>query len=201
MRLDFPATGRNRDPILEVLRPRLANTRRVLEIAAGSGQHAAYFAAALPGLTWLPTDPDPAHLASIDAWRTDAPNVLPARQLDVTGEWPEGPFDAIYCANMVHIAPWEAAVGLFQGAARVLVPGGLLLTYGPYRRDGQHTAPSNEAFDASLRSRDPRWGVRDVGELAAISDLLALEEIVPMPANNFVLVFRRLTAGAASATA
>jgi SAM-dependent methyltransferase len=192
VRLDFPATSRNRDPILDVLRPRLAKARSVLEIASGSGQHAAYFAAAMPWLTWQPTDVEDAHLASIDAWRTDATNVRASIRLDVTAEWPAGAFDVVYCANMVHIAPWEAAVGLFTGAARVLPIGGRLVTYGPYRRGGAHTAPSNEAFDASLKGRDPRWGVRDVDELAAITPELVLDEVIAMPANNFVLVFRRV---------
>ena len=193
MRLQFPATARNRDPILEVIRPLLAApVARVLEVASGSGEHAVHFAAAMPWLRWQPTDPEPAHVASCDAWATDVANMLPAVNLDVTeGPWPSGPWDAVYCANMVHIAPWEAAIALFHGAASVLSPGGRLLTYGPYRLAGAHTAPSNEAFDASLRARDPRWGVRDVEALAALEPRLQLEARIAMPANNMLLVFRR----------
>lgn len=191
-RLQFPATARNRDAILEVLRHRLpAGT--VLEVASGSGEHGVHFARELPHLRWQPTDLDPGHLASIEAWRAEAglSNLLPALRLDTTGEWPPGPFVACFCANMVHIAPWPAAVALFAGARRALPPGGLLITYGPYSFDGAHTAPSNEAFDASLRQRDPAWGVRDVGALAAVAQGFTLEETIPMPANNFSLVWRR----------
>lgn len=187
-RLSFPATQRNRDPLLDVLRPRLpAGT--VLELASGSGEHAAWFAAALPHVTWQPTDVEDAHLASIDAWREGVPNVLPALRLDVLGAWPEGPYAAGFCANLVHIAPWAVAEALFAGMRRVLAPGAVFCTYGPYRVGGAHTAPSNEAFDASLRARDPAWGVRDVEALAGVAHGFTLRERVTMPANNFVLVW------------
>ena len=194
-RLYFPATGRNREPILEVLRLVFAPpVHRVLEIASGSGEHAVAFAAELPWITWHPTDVDPAHLASIDAWRagTGLARVAPAVRLDVlSDDWPEGPFDAVFCANMIHIAPWEATLGLCAGAARALRPGGVMVTYGPYRRSGVPTALSNEAFDASLRARDPRWGLRSVEELAAAAPGFSLERIVEMPANNLSLLWRR----------
>ncbi len=193
-RLEFPATRRNREPILAVLRELLPVAGRVLEVASGSGEHLTFFAASLPDLHWQPTDPDPAHLASADAWTAHLglANVAPAVGLDVTADaWPEGPFDAVYCANMIHIAPWEATIGLFRGAASVLRPGGLLLTYGPYRVGGAHTSPSNADFDASLKARDPRWGVRDVAQVAAVAPGFVLERQIPMPANNYTLVWRR----------
>lgn len=191
-RLQFPATARNRDAILEVLRPRLpAGT--LLEVASGSGEHGVYFARALPRVVWQPTDLEADHLASIEAWREQEalPNVLPAVRLDTLGVWPPGPFAAIFCANMVHIAPWAAAVALFAGARRALLRGAPLITYGPYAFEGAHTAASNEAFDASLRARNPEWGVRDVAALAAVADGFSLEETIAMPANNFCLVWRR----------
>jgi SAM-dependent methyltransferase len=192
MRLEFPATARNRDPLLRELRELLAPpVRRVLEVASGSGEHAAYFGGAMPWLRWQPSDVEPAHLASIGAWCADVPNVATALRFDVAEDpWPEGPWDAVFCANLVHIAPWEVAEALLRGAARALAPRGLLVTYGPYRLDGRHTAPSNEAFDATLRERDPRWGVRDVDALANVTDRLRLERKIAMPANNFTLVFR-----------
>lgn len=193
-RLEFPATRRNRDPLLAVLREVLPPSGDVLEIASGSGEHICHFASAFPDRRWFPTDLDPTHLQSVDAWVVylGLTNVAPAQLLDVTSaDWPPGPFGAVISANMVHIAPWEATVGLFAGAARVLAPGGLLLTYGPYRRGGAHTAPSNAEFDSSLRSRDPRWGVRDIEAMAEVAPAFQLEEVRPMPANNFTLRWRR----------
>lgn len=194
-RLFFPATERNRDPIGAVLAELLAPpVGAVLELASGSGEHAAAFAPRFPWLVWQPTDPDPAHLASVEAWRRHvaAPNLLPARALGVgVGPWPEGPWDVVYAANLVHVAPPELPAALFAGAATVLVPGGRVVTYGPYRVDGAHTAPSNAAFDAHLKAQDPRWGVRDVAELQAAAPGFVLERRVPMPANNFILVFVR----------
>lgn len=195
-RLRFPATERNRSPILAVLERVLPARGVVLEIASGSGEHAIFFARALPSLTFQPSDPDPAHVASIDAWRSseDLPNVAPALTLDVHAKpWPLAHADAVYCANMIHIAPWSACLALLDGAASTLAPGAPLVLYGPYRVGGAHTAPSNEAFDASLRARDPRWGVRDLEEVLreAATRGLAHAETIAMPANNLTVVLRR----------
>jgi len=193
MRKSAPAVARNREPLLEVLRPRIAPGSRVLEIAAGTGEHALYFTQKLD-LHWIPTDPDPEAVASIAAWRTEGPERLAApRQLSVLDEdWP-APVDAVVCINMVHISPWECSEALFAGAGRVLSAGGRLLTYGPYRIDGEQTAPSNTRFEGWLKSLDPRYGVRDMADLEALglANSLALTERIAMPANNFVLVFER----------
>jgi len=190
-----PATERNRGPLLEVLRRVLADRRFVLEIASGTGQHAIHFARALPHLRWQPSDRDPEALASIEAWRAEEalPNLAPARELDVGAlPWRCAGADAVVCINLVHIAPWTATVALFAGAAGLLPAAAPLVTYGPYRFAGR-TAPSNDAFDASLRARDARWGVRDVDALSEVARRsgFALEEVVPMPANNHTLVWRR----------
>ena len=193
-RLFAPATERNRAPILAVLRRVLPANGMVLEIASGTGEHVAHFAAALPGLTFQPTEFDAARQASIDAWCVDLPNVLPAIPLDAAAAtWPVERVDAMFCANMIHIAPWLVGIGLIGGAGRVLPPGGVLVLYGPFKRDGAHTAPTNVEFDASLRDRDPDWGVRDLETVAACAAGagLALEEVVEMPANNLMVVFRR----------
>jgi len=196
MKRHAPAAQRNRQPILDVLLPRLPKEGLVLEIASGTGEHVAHFAAAMPGLAFQPSDPDEGARASIDDWvRTlGLANVRPALPLDVTaGHWPVERAAAVLCCNMIHIAPWEAAVGLVAGAARALPAGGILFLYGPYRRGGRHTAPGNEAFDRDLRRRNPAWGVRD---LEAVADLAAGHgfgppEIVEMPANNLSLVLKR----------
>jgi SAM-dependent methyltransferase len=190
-----PATERNREAIRDVLVRELPAEGTVLEIASGTGQHAVAFAQAMPAITWQPTDPDPTSIASIAAWCAEAalPNLRAPIRLDVTETpWPIAQADAIVCINMVHIAPWEAALALFAGAGRLLAPGALLYLYGPYRFDGT-TAPSNEDFDRSLRSRDPRWGVRDVRELgtAAAEQGFVMRGVVAMPANNHSLLFRR----------
>ena len=187
-----PATERNREPIRDVLARELPAAGTVLEIASGSGEHAVYFAAQFPQVQWQPTDPDPTALASIAAWRADAglPTLLAPLALDVMGAWPIERADAIVCINMVHIAPWEATVALFAGAARVLAPGALLYLYGPYRFGGQ-TAPSNEEFERWLAARDPRFGVRDLRDLEHAAVGFALRGVVAMPANNHSLVFRR----------
>ena len=195
-RLYAPAVARNREPILAVLRRVLPPHGLVLEVASGSGEHAAFFAAALPQLTWQPTDPDPRARASIAAFcaASGPPNLLPPLALDAAApDWPVTVAAAVVCINMIHIAPWSACEGLMAGTARVLPPGGVLYLYGPYREEGRHTAPSNAAFDADLRRRDPAWGVRDLGEVVALAlrHGLVHEETVTMPANNRSVIFRR----------
>jgi SAM-dependent methyltransferase len=190
-----PAAERNREPILEVLREHLPERGLVLEIASGTGEHSVHFAAALPDLLFQPTDPDPSARASIEAWRLaeGLPNLLPPVSLDASAEdWGVAAADAILCINMVHISPWSATEGLMRGAGRLLAPGAPLVLYGPYRRAGVPTAPSNEAFDESLRSRDPRWGLRDLEavEAEASKNGLRLEHLVEMPANNLTAIFR-----------
>ncbi len=192
MKREAPAAQRNREPIREVLARVLPANGTVLEIASGSGEHALWFAQAFPALHWQPSDPDPIARDSISAWRveTGLANLAEPLALDVCAPWPIDRADAILCINMIHISPWEATLALFAGAAALLSPGALLYTYGPYKFDGV-TAPSNEAFDQSLRSRDPRWGVRDVKDLGATATDFALTEVVVMPANNHSLIFRR----------
>lgn len=191
-----PAVARNCEPIGDVLAHWLPAAGLVLEIASGTGEHAAYFAAALPHLTWQPTDPDNAALSSIAAWRETArlPNLLPPVRLDVmTPNWPIGWADSVVCINMIHISPWRAVEALIVGAAKVLAPSGVLFLYGPYKEGGRHTAPSNEAFDADLRARNPEWGVRDLDDVRALADKhgFTFEKRVEMPANNLSVVFRR----------
>jgi SAM-dependent methyltransferase len=191
--LHAAATERNREPILEVLRRVLPPAGSILEIASGTGQHVAYFARALPELRWQPSDASAAHLASITAWSAGVENVASPLLLDVEREpWPVAHADAILNINMVHIAPWSAAEALFRGAARVLPEAGLLYMYGPFKRGGRHTAPSNERFDERLRGEDSRWGVRDVDDLQRVASAVgfAPAEVVEMPANNLSLVFR-----------
>jgi SAM-dependent methyltransferase len=195
-RLFAPAVARNRAPILAVLERVLPGQGLVLEVASGSGEHAAYFARAMPRLRWQPSDPDPRARASIAAFCAEEglPNLLPPLDLDAAAAtWPITAADAVICVNMLHIAPWSAARGLMAGAARVLPPKAVLFLYGPYKEAGRHTAASNEAFDADLRARDPRWGVRDLEAVAALARRhgFAHEESVVMPANNLSLVFRR----------
>lgn len=194
VRRHAPATERNRDPILAVLRRVLPAEGLVLEIASGTGEHAAYFAAALPRLTWQPSDPDPEARASIAAWSSGATTVRPPLPLDAAAErWPIASADAVVCVNMVHIAPWAACAGLVRGAGRILPPGGVLFLYGPYRLGGAHTAPSNASFDAALRAQDPAWGVRDLEAVVDLADASGLteRETVQMPANNLSVVFER----------
>ena len=194
--LTAPAVARNRDAILAVLRRVLPADGSVLEIASGSGEHAIHIAAALPGLTWLPSDPEPEARRSIAAHTRLAglTNIRPPLALDAhASAWPTGRVDVVVCINMIHIAPWSATEGLMAGAARVLTGTGLLFLYGPFREDGQHSAESNAAFDASLRARDPEWGVRDLEAVAALAARhgFVLAERVAMPANNTSLIFRR----------
>jgi len=199
----MPATLRNRDAILAVLREVVP--RRVieaggvlLEIASGSGEHAAFMAPQLAPLVWQPSDYDAENLPSIDAYAAEsgATNLRPAMQLDVLLQpWPVTACDALLCCNMIHIAPWAAAEGLFAGAAAIMPKDAPFILYGPFRRHSVHTAPSNAAFDDSLKSRDARWGVRcldtEVVPLAQRSGF-ALERIVEMPANNLTVIFRKL---------
>ena len=191
-----PATERNREPIAAVLRQVLPERGTLLEIAAGTGEHAAYFAGLFPRLLWQPSDPDPEALASIRAWRGEAGlgNLLEPLRLDAAAEpWPVTSADAILCVNMVHISPWAATEGLMRGAERVLAAGAPLVLYGPYRRAGVPTAASNDAFDGSLRARNPDWGLRDLEavEAEAVRHGLRLERVFEMPANNLTIVFRR----------
>lgn len=189
-----PAAARNRDPILDVLRRHVPASGLVLEVASGSGEHAAHFAAALPALGFQPSDPDPANRASCDAWARHAglTNLRPAVALDATiWPWPVGAADLVIASNMIHIAPWAATLGLMRGARAVLPPGGALFLYGPFRREGRHTAPSNAEFDASLRARDPSWGVRDLEAVTEAAEGFAVSAIEAMPANNLCMVFRR----------
>lgn len=196
MKRHAPATERNRAPIAEVLARELPPAGLVLEVASGTGEHAVYLAGRFPQLDWLPSDADPAAIASIAAWREEFPaaNLREPALLDATsGEWPIEHADAILCVNMVHISPWEATEGLFAGAARVLAAGAPLILYGPYLEDGVETAASNIEFDRSLRSRDPRWGLREVANLdaQALRHGLVRSARFAMPANNLVLVYRR----------
>ena len=189
-----PAADRNRQPILEVLRRVLPNEGRVLEIASGTGQHAHFFAQSLPGLSWQPTDLSSQALDSIAAWVEDAPlpNLAMPLRLDVCElPWPVLDLDAVLCINMIHISPWKATEDLFRGAEKCLKNDGVLVTYGPYRIAGAHTAPSNAAFDQQLRSRNPNWGVRDLDELRPLAAQhgFTLSERVQMPANNMTLVW------------
>ena len=188
-----PSAARNRGPILDALRPHLPGAGLLLEVASGTGEHCAHLAAALPGLTFQPTDPDPDALASINAWCRTLPNVRPALALDASApDWPVAAADAVLCVNMIHIAPWAAAVGLVAGAARVLPRGGVLALYGPFMRGGRHTGPGNVAFDTDLRARNPAWGLRGLEDVAALaaSAGFGMPEIVQMPADNLVVAFR-----------
>lgn len=200
-RLHAPAVARNRDAILEILRGQLPATGLVLEIASGSGEHIVHFAGALPGLTFQPSDPNPDALDSIAAWAagSGARNILPPIRIDAAAEdWPanlrhEHAPNAILCINMIHIAPWAAAQGLVRHAGALLAPGAPLILYGPFRRPGHPLEPSNAAFDASLRERNPEWGLRDLDEVAALAAEAGFgqPEVIEMPANNLSVVLRK----------
>ena len=201
-RLHSSAAERNRQPILQLLQALLPPRGTALEIASGTGQHIAHFAAALPGWQWQPSDAAPENLSAIAEWCADAgvTNVRAPVLLDVLeAQWPQGsaafnaPFDLIYCANMLHIAPWECCAGLMEGAARNLTPQGQLVTYGPYLEDGVPTAPSNLDFDASLRQRNPAWGIRHLNDVSAAAAQAGLQLSArhTMPSNNLLLVFER----------
>ncbi len=194
------STARNRDPILDAFRQTMPQRGKILEIASGAGEHAVHIAAASPDLAWLPGDPDAEARASIAAWIGDAAlgNVAPPHAIDVTEPlWERQvctPIDGIVAINMIHIAPLEAAAGLFAGARQLLKPGGKLFLYGPFSRNGAHTAPSNAAFDKSLKARNARWGVRDLErDILPLAERegFALDAVVAMPANNFSVVFAR----------
>jgi uncharacterized protein DUF938 len=191
-----PATARNRGAIAEILTRILPENGVILEIASGSGEHIVHFAHLFPGLRWQPSDPDPDCRASIMAWAADADlaNIAPPLDLDASAaDWPIGRADAILCINMIHISPWAATEGLLAGAGRLLAPGSPLFLYGPFRIAGRETAPSNIAFDQSLRSRNPEWGLRDLEEIEreARSHGFALNEVIDMPANNVSVILRK----------
>lgn len=193
-----PATARNRDPILTVLRRILPAKGTVLEIASGTGEHAVHFAQALPDLTWQPSDPDETARKSISAHRERAnlSNLMPPIELDASKDtWPLARVDAIVAINMIHIAPWAATEGLMAGAERLLLPGGILYLYGPYKENGQHTAPSNALFDADLTARNPAWGIRNLDEVRSLASQHKFDfvERASMPANNLSVVFRKRT--------
>lgn len=193
--LTWPAPERNKGPILEVLQRVLPAQGTVLEVASGTGQHIVHFASSLPALKWLPSDPEEDHRNSIRARVEEAglTNVAPPLALDVLDQpWPVRGIDAIVCINMIHIAPWEAALALLAESGRLLRGEGVLILYGPFRRDGKDTAPSNAAFDVDLRRRNPQWGVRNLEDVQCHASVagLALLEVVEMPANNLSLIFR-----------
>ena len=204
-RLDAAAFHRNHAPIWAVLQKFLAGkSGDVVEVGSGTGQHVVHFATHTPDITWWPSDLNERHLKSIEAWRAHAvlPNIRPPLRIDLTdpawcpamhdGSGP-GELLAVFCANVIHIAPWRVAEGLFAGAGRYLRADGRLFLYGPFKRDGKHTAMSNAVFDTSLREQDAEWGVRDIADLEKLAAGvgLALIETVPMPANNMILVFAR----------
>lgn len=189
-----PAAERNRDAIADVLARWLPQRGLVLEMASGSGEHVVHFARRFAALDWQPSDPEPEARGSIAAWSEEAARINLSPPLDLnaaSAEWPLDRAAAVVCINMVHISAWSATLGLFAGAARLLAPGAPLILYGPYRRRGVATAPSNEAFDVSLKERDSDWGLRRVEDLADLSPLFALAETATMPANNLMLLFRR----------
>jgi cyclopropane fatty-acyl-phospholipid synthase-like methyltransferase len=190
-----PAAERNKQPILDVLRPLLPDTGAVLEIASGTGQHVCHFAQATPGIRWQPTEPGAEDRATIAQRIAQAglTNVSPPLPLDVRAEWQvAGPFDAVVCINMIHISPWAATEALMRGAASVLAPRGNLLLYGPYLENGT-AMPSNLEFDASLKRRNPEWGLRDLEEVTRLAATHGLhrEQVVRMPANNLTVVFSK----------
>ena len=198
-RLVAPATARNREPILNILRRQMPSRGLILEVASGTGEHIAYVAEALSSdLRFQPSDLDAGARASIDAWAAwlGVSNILPAIALDASAKhWPIQQANGVVCINMIHIAPWEAAIGLMRGAANLLPAGGALFLYGPFRRGGRHTSPSNAAFDRTLRMQDRNWGVRDLEEVVEVAEGYGFVPplIEEMPANNLSLVFRRAT--------
>lgn len=196
MKRHAPSAERNREPIAQVLDGVLPSSGLVLEVASGTGQHAVFYASRYPALSWQPSDPDPDALSSIAAWRKEAdlPNLLPPIQLDAAlAEWPVGQVDAILCINMVHIAPWAAACGVFAGAAARLGPAKPLIFYGPFLEQNRETAPTNLEFDASLQARNPAWGLRDLALMDEEAKRSGFQRRgrVEMPANNLMLIYRK----------
>ena len=196
MKQSAPAAARNRNPIAAVLADLLPGRGLVLEIASGTGEHALHFARTFPQHDWQPSDPETAARASIESWRLEAglPNLRSPLALDAEApEWPIERAEAVLCINMIHISPWAAAGGLFAGAARILPEGAPLVLYGPYLEDGVATAPSNLAFDASLKSRNRTWGIRRLADVDALAASNGFERVrrVEMPANNLILAYRK----------
>lgn len=194
----FPATARNRDAIADILKLHLPENGTVLEIGSGSGEHCIYFSRLFPNLVWQPSDPDPLNLDSIQAWidaeRPDAENIRAPLAINASDViLPIDAADAVFCANVIHISPWDATQGLMRNAGKLLPPGGLVFLYGPYRIGGTHTAPSNEAFDQSLRSQNETWGVRDLEDVCAEGEKngVIFVERIEMPANNQSVIFRK----------
>ena len=197
MKQTAPAAARNRDPIAAVLAEELPGSGTVLEVASGTGEHALFFSSRFPQLAWQPSDPDPDAIASVAAWRAESgpPNLLAPVMLDAaSGHWPVAAAAALVCINMVHISPWAATRGLFAGAARILPSSAPLILYGPYLEEGVETAPSNLAFDESLKARNRAWGLRAVAAMDALGhdNGFTRSRRVAMPANNLVLVYRRV---------
>jgi uncharacterized protein DUF938 len=195
-RLVSPSAERNKEPVAALLRQVLPEEGLVLEVSSGTGQHVVHFAAQMPRLTWQPSEYDEESFISIGHWLASEspPNVRPPLRLDVHDQpWPVSAAAAVMCMNMIHIAPWSAAEALIRGAGAILSAGGVLFLYGPYRRGGEHTSPSNETFDGQLRARNAAWGVRDVEAVAALAAAqgFGAPEIFEMPANNLSLVFRK----------
>ena len=195
MKRHAPATERNREPIGDILQSRLPSEGTILEIASGTGQHAIYMAERFSHITWQPSETSPDNIASIKAWALEVnlPNLNTPLELDVNKTpWPINSADAIFCANMIHISPWHSCICLLEGAAKVLTPGAKLFLYGPFLVDGQPTSESNKEFDLSLRSRNTQWGLRDVNHvrLEAEKNGFSMQEMLPMPANNFTVTFK-----------
>lgn len=197
MKQRAPAAARNREPIAEVMAEELPASGLVLEIASGTGEHAVHFAAAFPGVAWQPSDPDEGARASIEAWRKDValPNLRPVIEIDASrpDSWSIDRADAMVCINMIHISPWEATLGLFEGAGRLLPSGGKLVLYGPYLEADVETAESNLAFDASLKARNPAWGIRNLADIDAVAaqNSITRTRRTEMPANNLTLVYTK----------
>ena len=194
-----PATERNREPILKILSEILPSGSKILEVASGTGEHAVYFASKLPSCHWIPSDVSSESRSSITAWKNDRAldNLSLPLSIDVTQDnWQQQvktEIDGIVNINMIHIAPWQACLGLMEGAEQILPPSGILYLYGPYKREGKHTAVSNANFDRSLRDRNPQWGVRDLEQVieAAANANLKLQQVIEMPANNLSVIFSR----------